>query len=640
MVSSPNYDRLKILQNLSEKPLASGDYQEDSRSGNAHTAVTEVKDKGEDFQNDESVGQSQTKEGADSWMGKFVDDSNEHMTCIESSKAHHLTLREAMNNRIAESSNLSDSLLTRSDYVAAQNPPLRLTVDGGGSVVYTDGPAYLAALEEQRNAKREAAAKAILDQMNDEGRNEAGSFSKYKEDYVPDAWQPQPQPTPSPGGGGGGGGYGRRSGGGGVGGGAVGAGSGVLSVGSATGLSSAITEWKAPAAGEPGSLSNPISDPSQLSHIDVTTTPVNQRLTPNGPTTGHMPADVLNANDPAWRATPPVGGSVARIAGGTLVAGTAAGVGGLAAARGGVGFSGIGGLATGSSGSALRSVAPAGGVLRPSTMPGGAAGAAGRGGVGGAGMRSGMAPVGSSGSGGAGSRGGAGVAGRGGVGAGGRGGVVGTGGQSGARSAGVAGRSAGVAGRGGGGAGVAGRGAAGRGGAGVAGRGGAAGRGGVSGVVGREGGAGSARGGAGVAGRGGAGVAGRGGAGTAGRGGAGVAGRGGAGTAGRGGVSGVAGREAGAGSARGGAGVAGRGGAGAGGRGGAGVAGRGGAGGRGVLGGGSSAGRGEKKKETQRRNYDVVRIDGIEEQSMGVVGGAAGSADQLKPLSRDSGEDW
>ena len=502
MVSSPNYDRLKILQNLSEKPLASGDYQEDSRTGNAHTAVTEVKDKGEDFRNDESVGQSQTKAGADGWMKRFVDDSDEHMNNIEASKAHHLALREAMSNRIAESSNLSDSLLTQSDYAAAQNPPLRLTVDGEGSVVYTDGPAYLAALEEQRNAKREAAAKAILEQLNQEGHKEAGSFDQYKEDYVPEAWQPQPQPQPTPTpGGGGGGGYRRRSGGGG-GGGAVGAGSGVLSVGSSTGLSSAVTEWKAPAAGEPGSLSNPITDPSQLSHIDVTTTPVNQRMTPNGPTTGHMPADVLNANDPAWRATPPVGGSVARIAGGTLVAGTAAGVGGLAAARGGAGFSGIGGLATGSSGSALRSVAPAGGVLRPSTMPG----VAGRGGVGGAGMRSGMAPVGSSGSGGAGSRGGAGLAGRGGVGAAGRGGVVGTGGQSGARSAGVAGR--------------------------------------------------------------------------------------------------------------------------------------GGAGGRGVLGGGSSAGRGEKKKETQRRNYDVVRIDGIEEQSTGLVGGAAGSADQLNPLSRDSGEDW
>ena len=633
MVSSPYYERLMALKNLNVKPLDSGDYQEDSRTGNAHTAVTEVKGKGEDFQNDASRGQSQTKVGADGWMKRFVDDSNEHMNNIESSKAHHLALREAMNNRIAESSNLSESLLNSADYSAAQNDPLRLTVDGDGSVVYTDGPAYLAALEEQRNAKREAAAKAILDQLNQEGHKEAGSFDQYKEDYVPEAWQPQP--TPEGGGGYGGGGYGMRSRRGGVGGAAVGGGGGVLSVGSSTGLPSGVTEWKAPAAGEPGSFSNPISDSEKLSHIDITTTPVNQRMTPNGPGSGHMPADVLNANDPAWRALPSTGGTAARIAGGALVTGTAAGVGGLAATHGGGGFSGIGGLAAGPSGSALRSVAPAGGVLRPSSMSGGATGVVGRGGVGGAGMRSGMAPVGSSGSGtgGAGSRGGAGVVGRGGAGAAGRSGA----------GAGVAGRGGG-AGRAGGGAGVVGRGGSGAGSAGS--------RGGASGVAGRSGAA-ASRGGAGVVGRGGAsGAGGRGGAGAVGRGGvSGVAGRGGAGAVGRGGVSGVVGREGGAGSARGGAsGVAGRGGAaasrggagvvGRGGASGSGVAGRGGAGGRGVLGGGSSAGRGEKKKETQRRNYDVVRIDGIEEQSMGVVGGAAGSADQLKPLSRDSGEDW
>ena len=651
MVSSPYYERLMALKNLNVKPLDSGDYQEDSRTGNAHTAVTEVKGKGEDFQNDASRGQSQTKVGADGWMKRFVDDSNEHMNNIESSKAHHLALREAMNNRIAESSNLSESLLNSADYSAAQNDPLRLTVDGDGSVVYTDGPAYLAALEEQRNAKREAAAKAILDQLNQEGHKEAGSFDQYKEDYVPEAWQPQP--TPEGGGGYGGGGYGMRSRRGGVGGAAVGGGGGVLSVGSSTGLPSGVTEWKAPAAGEPGSFSNPISDSEKLSHIDITTTPVNQRMTPNGPGSGHMPADVLNANDPAWRALPSTGGTAARIAGGALVTGTAAGVGGLAATHGGGGFSGIGGLAAGPSGSALRSVAPAGGVLRPSSMSGGAAGVVGRGGVGGAGMRSGMAPVGSSGSGtgGAGSRGGAGVVGRGGAGAAGRSGAgAGVAGRGG--GAGRAGGGAGVVGRGGSGAGAAGS----RGGAsGVAGRSGAAASRGGAGVVGRGGsgaGAAGSRGGAsGVAGRSGA-AASRGGAGVVGRGGAsGAGGRGGAGAVGRGGVSGVVGREGGAGSARGGAsGVAGRGGAaasrggagvvGRGGASGAGVPGRGGAGGRGVLGRGSSAGRGEKKKETQRRNYDVVRIDGIEEQSKGLVGGAAGSADQLKPLSRDSGEDW
>ena len=592
MVSSPYYDRLKALKNLNVKPLESGDYQEDSRTGNAHTEVTEANDTGKNFQNDREGIESQTKDGADVWMSSFVASSNRHMEKIESTKAHHLALREAMSNRLAEANNLSDELLTAGDRALGKEKKVRLPVDDQGSVVYVDGAVYLQELERQRNEEREAKAKAILDQLNEEGHTEAGSIYQRKEDYVPDAWRSQPTPDQ----GGGGGGYGGRSVGGRGGGAAIGRGSGVLSVGATTGAPSTITEWKAPDAGEIGSYSNPITDPADIKDVKLTTTPVNQRLTPNGPASGHMPADVLNANDPAWRALPSTGGTAARIAGGALVTGTAAGVGGLAATRGGGGFSGIGGLATGTSGSALRSVAPAGGVLRPSSMSGGTAGVVGRGGVGGAGMRSGMAPVGSSGSGagGAGSRGGAGVVGRGGAGAAGRSGA----------GAGVAGRGGG-AGRAGGGAGVVGRGGSGAGAAGS--------RGGASGVAGRSGAAAS---------RGGAGVVGRGGASSA-------------GVAGRGGVSGVVGREGGAGSARGGAsGVAGRGGAAAS-RGGAGVA-----GGRGVLGGGSSAGRGEKKKETQRRKYDVVRIDGIEEQSMGVVGGAAGSADQLKPLSRDAGEDW
>ena len=606
MVSSPNYERVKKLIELTIEPLGDSDYQENSRSGEAHGKVDNAHSTSSDFATDQSTGQSQTKEGASGWMTDFVGDANLHMSNIATTKAHHVALRDEMSSLVDSGRSLSPVLVPESleylrnsdEKVTIQDP----TVAARAGAVEVTGRAYIAALEAQNNEKREAAADGILDKLNARGSDHASGLYTKMDDYTPKAWQPAAvslgaavgeaarnllnRVGRSNGGGGGGGGGAHVNGGGGL--------------SSVTTGASGTSGWVRPTGDQPGSISNPITDPNQLAHIDVTSTPINPRMTPNGPAGGHMPADVLNANDPAWRATPPVGGNVARIAGGTLVAGTTAGVGGLAAARGGGGFSGIGGLATGSSGSALRSVAPAGGVLRPSAMPGGASGVAGRGGVGGAGMRSGMAPVGSSGSGGAGSRGGAGLAGRGGVGAAGRGGVVGTGGQSGARSAGVAGR----------------------GGAGVAGRGGAAGRGGVSGALGREAGAGSARGGAGVAGRGGAGVA----------------GRGGAGTAGRGGVSGVAGREAGAGSARGGAGVAGRGGAGAGGRGGAGVAGRGGAGGRGVLGGGSSAGRGEK--ETQRRNYDVVRIDGIEEQSTGLVGGAAGSADQLKPLSRDSGEDW
>ena len=590
MLSTENYDRVKELLQLSVKPEGSQDTEERTISSDVHTAVDEAKGTSEEFQRDKSVGQSQTKEGADGWMASFGVESKRHLETIRSSKAHHETLRIKMADLVQQGASLSPTLiepLLESLRHSSELVTIPVDMRGmfGGAVEAT-GRAYISALEKVKNEEREQAAKAILDQLNSVGKEHASTIQT----PIPDPPVPGPDddddkpgpvppvppkprrpvdPTPRPGGGG----------------------AGNVVTGGVSGLTgggSGVSGWVRPSGDELGSISNPITDPDDLSHIDLARTPINARMTPNGPVGGHMPADVLNIDDPAWRAVPPSSGGAARIVGGTLVAGSAAGAAGGFLGRGG----GYGGIAGMTPGAALRPSAPAGGVLRSPSLSGG----------------------------------GAGVAGRGGVGAVGRGGVVGTGGQSGARSAGVAGR--GAAGRGG--AGVAGRGAAGRGGAGVAGRGGAAGRGGVSGVVGREGGAGSARGGAGVAGRG---AAGRGGAGTAGRGGA----------AGRGGVSGVVGREGGAGSGRGGAagrGGAGAGRAGAGGRGGAGVAGRGGAGGRGVLGGGSSAGRGEKKKETQRRNYDVVRIDGIEEQSTGLVGGAAGSADQLKPLSRDSGEDW
>ena len=348
-----------------------------------------------------------------------------------------------------------------------------------------------------------------MDQINTDALAEEKIIYSPKDDYVPDAWQSHGDDGQQ--GGAGGGGNGRRGGGGADGG-------LVPTVGAHTVAGSGSNGWAYPTAGEPGSPSNPITDPAQLSHIDLTTTPVNQRMTPNGPVGGHMPADVLNVDDPAWRAVPPSGGG-ARIAGGVLMATSGVGAAGVAVSHGG-GFSGIGGLATGVAGSPLRSVAPAGGVLRPSALLGG--GAVGRG-AGVAGVRSGVAPVGSGG-------------------AGGRGGLAGTSGQSEARS-GAAGSRGGVAGRGA---------------------------------------AGSARGAAGVV-----------------------------ETRGAGSRGGVAGRGA-AGSARGAAGVVGSG----------------------------SKGRGKKKAEARRRNSEVVRVDGLDESTVGVMGGGAGSADQLRPVCRDEGEDW
>ena len=501
MVESPKYERLKALMSLSAEPLGAEDLSEDTRVGDAHSDVGVAKSGSEDFVADLSVGLSQTKEGADGWMSSFIVDAGRHLDTIESTKAHHLTLREQMSKKVVESRNLSPVLIEPElEYLRHSDETVTIAdpnVAAKAGAVEVTGRAYIAALEAQRNEEREAEADKILTQLNADAHAEKSSIYTPMDDFVPEAWRPAPapEPAPDPGPQSGGGGYGRRRG---MSGGLV------PTVGAETVAGSGASGWTYPPAGELGSVSNPISDPADLVRYDLTTTPVNQRMTPNGPVGGHMPADVLNVNDPAWRAVPSAAGGGARIAGGVLVAGSAAGAAGAALSYGG-GFAGIGGLASGASGSALRAVAPAGGVLRPSALPGGgvagAVGGAGRGGGAGVVGRGGVAPVGSGAAGSAGGRG---------------------------ASAGGRGASGGVAGRGG-----------------------------VS-----------------AAGRGASGV----------------------GAVGRGGVA--------------------------------------------PVGSGGVGDRREKKGQVRRRAYDVVRVDALEERGAQMMGGAAGSADQLKPIARDADADW
>jgi len=403
VVDTTNYDKLKNLLDMPRQPLGAEDMTENTQVGEAHGKVDSAHSNAQAFISDETVGTSQTRAGANSWMSSYIGDVNKHLGKIKSTKVHNLTVRESMHTQAEKGRELSPVLLSESDIAESKRtPPLTLTSDDGKVVEYVTPEAYLTALEEQKNAKREAAAKEILAQIDKEAYAEEGSIFVPKEDYVPGPWQPQPDPgptppAPSPAYSGGSRGL-------------------VPTVRSGTGAGG---EWTSPAPGELGSASNPISDPADLARYDLTTTPVNQRMTPNGPVGGHMPADVLNVNDPAWRAVPSAAGGGARIAGGVLVAGSAAGAAGAALSYGG-GFAGIGGLASGASGSALRAVAPAGGVLRPSALPGGgvagAVGGAGRGGGAGVVGRGGVAPVGSGGAGSAGGRGASGgVAGRGGV---------------------------------------------------------------------------------------------------------------------------------------------------------------------------------------------------------------------------------
>lgn len=76
----------------------------------------------------------------------------------------------------------------------------------------------------------------------------------------------------------------------------------VLSTRTLSALSDGVAvNWRRPAPGAPGSASNPISDYRQISHIDLLRTPINQRMSADGPVGGHVPPPTDNIDDPSWR---------------------------------------------------------------------------------------------------------------------------------------------------------------------------------------------------------------------------------------------------------------------------------------------------------------------------------------------------
>ena len=284
MVSSPNYERVKKLIELTIEPLGDSDYQENSRSGEAHGKVDNAHSTSSDFATDQSTGQSQTKEGASGWMTDFVGDANLHMSNIATTKAHHVALRDEMSSLVDSGRSLSPVLVPESleylrnsdEKVTIQDP----TVAARAGAVEVTGRAYIAALEAQNNEKREAAADAILDKLNQQGSDHASGLYTQMDDYTPKAWQPVGASVGaavadaarnvlnrvgrSNGGGGGGGGGAHVNGGGGL--------------SSVTTGASGTSGWVRPTGDQPGSISNPITDPNQLAHIDVTSTPINPQI--------------------------------------------------------------------------------------------------------------------------------------------------------------------------------------------------------------------------------------------------------------------------------------------------------------------------------------------------------------------------
>ena len=254
----------------------------------------------------------------------------------------HTEARQAMQEAKSVQGTLSTQLLHPADQAAAQ-------------VIFQGQPneaalqnEYIQNMMAQRNAQREAKAKAALDAMNGEVSSAAAGFAE----------------VPSNG-------DGDSKGGGGSSSGATAAGSRggtQYAAGGGAGVGS---------AGSGGPIAGlevlPSVSPSSsvLAGVDVTTMPVGGYMTPDGPAGGHIPAPVTDADDPRWKpdynpfSTSSHSKDLA-IAGGALTTGgTLAGLGRMATSATSIASS-MGGFASRAATSQFGTV-PAGGALAPST---------------------------------------------------------------------------------------------------------------------------------------------------------------------------------------------------------------------------------------------------------------------------------
>ena len=264
---------------------------------------------------------------------------------VETMETAHTQARQAMQEAKSVQGTLSTQLLHPSDQAAAQ-----VIAQGEPNEAAIQNE-YIQNMMVQRNAQREAQAKAALDAMNGQVTSVAAGFSGDSSNGDGDSK----------------GGGGSSSGDAGV----AGAGSrggAQYAAGGSAGVGSAGSG--APIAGlEVLPSVSPSS--SVLAGVDVTTMPVGGYMTPDGPAGGHIPAPVTDADDPRWKpdynpfSTSSHSKDLA-IAGGALTTGgTLAGLGRMATSATSIAGS-MGGFASRAATSQFGTV-PAGGALAPST---------------------------------------------------------------------------------------------------------------------------------------------------------------------------------------------------------------------------------------------------------------------------------
>ena len=260
----------------------------------------------------------------------------------------HTQARQAMQEAKSVHGTLSSQLLHTADYSAAQ-----VMFQGQPNEAAFQNE-YIQNMLAQRNAQREAQAKAALDAMNGEVSSAAAGFSGDSSNGDSDS-----------NGGGGSNGSGPSS--------VTGSSLGAMPSVQVKGDNYAAHGADAANAPIAGLEVLPSVSPSSsvLAGVDVTTMPVGGYMTPDGPAGGHIPAPVTDADDPRWKpdynpfSTSSHSKDLA-IAGGALTTGgTLAGLGRMATSATSIAGS-MGGFASRAATSQFGTV-PAGGALAPST---------------------------------------------------------------------------------------------------------------------------------------------------------------------------------------------------------------------------------------------------------------------------------
>ena len=343
MVASPNYERLKVFMEAARanKGLDAWDGDHDKALKGFDDAVENLRAYRESHGFTGATGKAM-----DRWVDASITRIEKYREGYERGYHTYSRGRNVMAMALSEAEKLSPDLLDAN--TAAMRDDLLVSVpssEPGTGIrfmgkLYTTGAAYVAAVEEQANEQREAAAKRIIDMVNDRTLTISGIMKGQVANKPSDPGtelrdyeQQEKDKDTNPGGGGDGtqGGGGTRGGGG-----AGGAGGGDWGYGKGDDfgraadrspsspnypggfdqpwwseadaaaarnriISSGAVPTQEPAYGEAGSRTNPITDPQDLMGKDLLHTRVNGTAYRNGVVGGHTPAPPADMDHPLWR---------------------------------------------------------------------------------------------------------------------------------------------------------------------------------------------------------------------------------------------------------------------------------------------------------------------------------------------------